>query len=464
MTDSSDHSSLGFDQHFPLAGLRPAAYNPRFLDDEGLAALRASLRLLGVVRPILATQAGIIVAGHQRTRACLAEGITHAPVYTLADVDEGDEVRFNQLHNGTDVELGVSVSVPPHASGWVDVLPAKIVGVAMQPGAPVRHEIHRLVNRYGLWGGAVATADGTVVSGGQYALACMIASRPCRVCYLSTEASAHAAYLSRTYGVFDYSRIASAPWQQTFCQPSRVEGSRVENSPLYQDYVLPTLRKRDRLFDLGCGMGAYVRRLRAAGYSATGWEPYPRTGNTINRDDAVAMTRALIEELARGPFDVGVADSVVNATADVGRAYDVCRGLSAAVKLGGLVHMAGIDRDGWESSALAKGYHRKDGSIRQVHFFDRSGQSAMRVHGGWMFQWANRREDVHTLIETTIGTIERIKIVDGYWRLTARNTRPEGTSVLLAAARREFDPAYPDGAGLGLAAEVVAALARNIGA
>ena len=137
---------------------------------------------------------------------------------------------------------------------------------------------------------------------------------------------------------------------------------------------------------------------------------------------------------------------------------------AAAVKLGGRIHMAGIDRVGWESDARAKAYHQKDGRIRKVHFFDRTGQSAMRFHGGWMFQWANRPEDVHTLIETTIGPIERIKTSQGYWRLTARNTRPEGTAVLLAAALREFDPAYPDGVGLGLAAEVAAALARNLGA
>lgn len=460
--DSSATLSPGFDPHFPLSALRPAPYNPRRIDEGGIAALQESLRLLGVVRPILATRAGLIVAGHQRTRACLAEGITHAPVFVLTDLGEGDEISFNQLHNGTDVEMGVVVSVPPHAPGWVDVPYTEIAGELKQPGGPVRHEIHRLINRYGLWGGAVATAEGEVVSGRQYALACASSSRPCRVYYLRPDARAHVEYLARAYGTFDYSRLPSTPWHQTFCQPHRVEGSMTAESPLYREFVLPGLRKHDRLLDLGCGVGAYVRRLRAVGFTAVGWEPYPRTGSSLDREAAATMTRDLIAALARGPFDVGVADSVVNATGAVERSYDVCRALSAAVKVGGFVYLAGLSLERMAAEPNATTYGRKAIPVRCVHFFDENGFTAAHTRGAWMMQWACSSERLRHLVESTIGPIEKMQVTKSYWRLRARNTQPEGREVLLAAALREFDPVYPDGVGLGLAADVCAALGRNL--
>lgn len=454
--------SLGFDPDGDLTGLRPAPYNPRHLDEAAAEELRESLRRLGLVRPIIATADGTIVAGHQRTMTCKALGVTRGALFIVPPVCEGDEVRFNQLHNGTDVELNVQVRLPAGAPGWAEHPPEAIDGELLQPGGPVRHEIYRLVNRYGLWGGAVAMPDGRVVSGGQYALACKAHGRPCRVCYLTPEGAEHAEYLARTYGVFDYSRVPSTPWQQTFCQPQRYEGSQTAESPLYREFVLPRFRRRERLLDLGCGVGAYVRRMRAAGLDATGWEPYPREFDTIDRNVARALTLDLIAALGRGPFDVGVSDSVVNATGSVDRSRDVLRGLALAVRQGGRVYVSGIEREALQSDEKSPRYGGKDGRIRRIHFLDDKGFTANHYHGGWMFQWANREADARALLEAHIGPVVRMDVSNSYWRAEVTNTRPEGESVLLEAALREFDPAYPDGVGLGLAAEVQSALARNL--
>jgi hypothetical protein len=174
------------------------------------------------------------------------------------------------------------------------------------------------------------------------------------------------------------------------------------------------------------------------------------------------MTRGLIAALAQGPFDVGVADTVVNATGAIERSYDLCRALSAAVKVGGVVYLAGLARDKMEAEVTVATYGRKAGAIRAVHFFDESGFTAAHTRGAWMMQWACSADALRKLVEGTIGPIEKLQVSSNYWRLRARNTQPEGREVLLAAALREFDPAYPDGVGLGLAAEVCAALGRNL--
>lgn len=450
--------SPGFHPDFDIAGLQPAEYNPRLIDAESFAELRRSVRTHGVIRPIIATAAGVIVAGHQRTKACLAEGITRAPAYIIASVVEGDEARFNQLHNATDVEHAASVTVPPAAPGWRDVPAGEIIGDAQQPGGPVRHEIFRLLNRYGLWGGAVAKADGTVVVGAQYALTCALARRPCRMYYLPAEAG-ETDLLTRGYGHFNYSALKRTPWHQTFCQPQR-NGGILANSPLYEGFVMPRLTRTERLVDVGCGTGAYIRRLRAGGYRATGWEPYWRKGTAIDRGAARTLTDELLAEFERdGPFDVGVADTVVNATGSVDSARDVALLLSALVKPGGRVYVSGIAREGADREAASGRYATKMARLRRVHFHDPTGLTAIHYRGEWFYQWAASQVQVTAFAEN-IGKVQRAK-ANGYWWLELSNDRPVPSAEVIAAVRREFELPYPDGSTLGMGDRAVEVLGRQ---
>lgn len=64
----------------PLAKLRPAAYNPRHMPDEELAALARSMTEFGVVDPIIANKDGTVIGGHQRLKAAQLAGIEIVPV------------------------------------------------------------------------------------------------------------------------------------------------------------------------------------------------------------------------------------------------------------------------------------------------------------------------------------------------------------------------------------------------
>lgn len=116
----------------PIAGLKGADYNPRRIDPGAVDRLIESLKVLGVCKPIIVRN-NTIVAGHQRTRALRMSGITHAPCYLLNhDTTSYDEVRFNQLHNGTDLDTGdEAVRVPafgPGTSGFVEIDPDDMPG------------------------------------------------------------------------------------------------------------------------------------------------------------------------------------------------------------------------------------------------------------------------------------------------------------------------------------------------
>jgi len=91
---------------YDITGIKPASYNPRKITDESLKILQDSIKLLGIVKPII-IRGDTIIAGHQRTKALVAEGGKVAPAYLLAEnVNTYDEMLFNQLHNGTDMDTG----------------------------------------------------------------------------------------------------------------------------------------------------------------------------------------------------------------------------------------------------------------------------------------------------------------------------------------------------------------------
>jgi ParB family chromosome partitioning protein len=190
----------------PLAGLRGVDYNPRRITE-----LRESLSRLGVCKPIIVS-GGLIVAGHQRTRSLRLLGIETAPAIMLDDVSTEDEIRFNQLHNGTDFDAGdEAADVGPAGCEprEFEMVPIGLVRGNMRAAmANVRAEICKLTLRYGNWGGCVATMSGRVIHAAQYVLACKALGLPVRTFRVPDEmADEAAALLNRQYGVFSYAHL-----------------------------------------------------------------------------------------------------------------------------------------------------------------------------------------------------------------------------------------------------------------
>ncbi|WP_405668932.1 ParB N-terminal domain-containing protein [Streptomyces sp. NBC_00055] len=97
-----------FHEAYPLKDLRPADYNPRHLSDEACARLQEPIGRHGVVKPVILNADGTLVAGHQRTKAMTALGMTHTPAVMLGTkVRLTDEIQFNLLHNRVETEASV---------------------------------------------------------------------------------------------------------------------------------------------------------------------------------------------------------------------------------------------------------------------------------------------------------------------------------------------------------------------
>jgi ParB family chromosome partitioning protein len=209
---------------YPINEIRGAEYNPRRIDKDALQRLQVSLAALGCCKPIIVRHQ-TIVAGHQRTKALRAMGITTAPVYLLAaETNLADEVLFNQLHNGTDMDLGeedAKVPVPPGTEGYYTVKPTDIVGNMRSSGASIRAEIMRLISKYGPWGACVAKPNGDIIHAAQYALACRATNLPLLV-YVLREDQVEAAhtYLPAKYGEFCYDSLERNTFIQSFASRS----------------------------------------------------------------------------------------------------------------------------------------------------------------------------------------------------------------------------------------------------
>lgn len=208
-----------FHPEYPLSDLRPAPYNPRRISLGAIEELQASLKTLGPVKAIIARNDRTIVAGHQRTKAMMSVGISHAPVYMLQGISDVDEVRFNQIHNAADIEIGgcrISIRTPLEP-GWHLIQPEDLELITKSTKASQLSEILKLLAKFGEWGNAVADTTGRILASPLYALACHNLRRPLRVAVVpQSKGVAVLRFLGKQYGEFHYSHLPEQMWAQTF--------------------------------------------------------------------------------------------------------------------------------------------------------------------------------------------------------------------------------------------------------
>lgn len=447
---------------FDIRTLKGADYNPRRIDADTFARLRASVRTLGCVKPIIA-RGPVIVAGHQRTKAMLAEGITHAPAFLLGtDASTYDEVRFNQLHNGTDLDYGGErmrvVTEWQLAPGFVMVAPHRIAQGAggSSRGAKVRNEIMRLITRHGDWGGCVANRRGEIFHAAQYAISAKTLGRPCLVHIVPDEIEAEARKaLAAQYGVFSYDHLPKQTFIQTLAQLNRLSGEEKDNrSPTYENLIIPWLVKHPgaRVLDFGCGKGDYVERLSRAGHNIIGLEFFRRAAQE-NKIDVAAVTRmadAVERSLTEhGLFDAVVCDYVLNSVDSVQAEQDVITCVAGLCKPDGTVWLSGRRREQVDDSL------RSDVAVnrrvkRNIEFLDEHGFSGLFRSGRWFYQKFHTRDQVRQLMACYGIQIRTHNEQHVSWQIEGTpGVRDQYADVIQSLAREFNMPLNDDGRRLG---------------
>lgn len=87
--------------------LIPASYNPRKVDPDRLALVELSIKKLGWLLPVYATETGELLSGHQRTHVAQSLGYTHAPTVIMPPMDDRARKAINILFNRSTNDMDI---------------------------------------------------------------------------------------------------------------------------------------------------------------------------------------------------------------------------------------------------------------------------------------------------------------------------------------------------------------------
>jgi ParB family chromosome partitioning protein len=458
-----------------ITGLHGAEYNPRKIGQSDREALQESITTLGCVKPIIAVKStGLIVAGHQRTNALRANGITHAPVFWLTKVNDHDAARFNQLHNGTDMDNGDEGASFP---GGFDSLGMQVADSGRlqanwrASGADLRNAIARLIKLHGPWGACVATQSGEVVHCAQYAIASALSLDPLTVFVIEDErAEEYRSRLSRAYGVFSYDHIKRKSYVQSEAQMTRMSEKRLNRSGLWEQHLQPWLKDNPtaRVLDFGCGRGEYARDAIKKGFNVTMLEFYPRKdgGSCCGSQRLVDVARAnsmvtetLAQFKASGPFDAVICDSVMNSVDSIQTEAHVLNTLNVLTKMGGTLFISGRSFGEVEKGGKRKSASTGQGGVR-LTYLDENGLTAVLRDGAWFFQRFHKPEQIAELMDRHGFRVDAIQDASsGSWRRRVTKIAEPSHEDTRAALAHEFDmPLNDTGRTLGRASDAISVI------
>jgi ParB family chromosome partitioning protein len=259
-------------------------------------------------------------------------------------------------------------------------------------------------------------------------------------------------------------------WAQTLAQMKRLRdtggGIRIR-SRTYERFILPRIRKTDRVLDFGAGQMDYVRRLQREGYDIHGLEFYLRQPHSMELD--VARVHEHIGELcrdlaARGRYDVVVCDSVINSVTSPRAEAAVLSTVNALTRPGGLIVFSGRCRE--HIDRLSGRRSQSTRLNREVWFLDRDGITAMYQRGVWLFQKFHTAGQVHELAKRFIGPRYEItdhrsmsggEFRDSAWAVAGHKQVDLDDETVRDSLAFEFDLPLPDGKRYGRASDIVRA-------
>lgn len=387
-----------------IQDLYRADYNPRIISDASFLKLKESLQTFGVCKPVIANQNGILIAGHQRTRAMKEVGITEVPCYVNdKKIAIHDEIRFNLFHNSIETENS-QVSIKGDLPFGYSKVEADRVHVNSFHNGTIIKEICRLLSAYGEWGSVIVNEDGTVIHNADYGAATTLLHMPCLVYKMNNEqAEQFLSYMQVDYGRYDYAALGIKAYNQTHCQMSRTGQL---HSRLYERYVLPHLSKETRLIDFGAGRMQYVQKLQKEGYKAFGYEPHYKKAGTTSFDvrAIVSHIKAIERDIKRnGLYDRCVLDSVLNSITSNEFEHAVMLTCNALMKQDGVFYTGTRNIRQTISQMngdVAKSLHRR------IEFLDKDKYSATFRSGVWTLQKFHDKETLYALCRKYFKQVE----------------------------------------------------------
>ena len=433
-------------EYVKFTDIKPADYNPRRISDSAFAELKGSLKTLGFILPIIVNRENMtIVAGHQRTKAAMAIGLTEVPCYYVSGIDIESEVRFNQVHNGIELEPDIhSECLNVRAPGFYDDIAAEDFIIKDSKATIVKDMCQLMVN----YGNALCAIviGSECVFGNNYIKAAKITGMPIHCCFVEESKRAmFEYYFKQDYGVFSYDHIERGDFVQGLAQPPRLKV--LPWSCLYE-IVVPHLQNEDRksvkVFDFGCGKAQYITKLhKQLGYrNAIGLEFFNHNTVGISVEHGQEMVDDFIAFVkANGKFDYVICDAVINSvnTQEAEDAVLMC--LNLFCKMGGKIFISGRNLEYMKQQTEA---NRNTTPMMSINFFDENGLTAIMKQGQWFFQKFLTDEDVDKIIKRMGFDVFVRKKSSGYFFIGAYKTKDFPKEEYAKAVDYEFNLKLPN--------------------
>lgn len=433
-------------EYVKFTDIKPADYNPRRISDSAFAELKGSLKTLGFILPIIVNRENMtIVAGHQRTKAAMAIGLTEAPCYYVSGIDIESEVRFNQVHNGIELEPDIhSECLNVRAPGFYDDIAAEDFIIKDSKATIVKDMCQLMVN----YGNALCAIviGSECVFGNNYIKAAKITGMPIHCCFVEESKRAmFEYYFKQDYGVFSYDHIERGDFVQGLAQPPRLKV--LPWSCLYE-IAVPHLQNEDRksvkVFDFGCGKAQYITKLhKQLGYrNAIGLEFFNHNTVGISVEHGQEMVDDFIAFVkANGKFDYVICDAVINSvnTQEAEDAVLMC--LNLFCKMGGKIFISGRNLEYMKQQTEA---NRNTTPMMSINFFDENGLTAIMKQGQWFFQKFLTDEDVDKIIKRMGFDVFVRKKSSGYFFIGAYKTKDFTKEEYAKAVDYEFNLKLPN--------------------
>lgn len=433
-------------EYVKFTDIKPADYNPRRISDSAFAELKGSLKTLGFILPIIVNRENMtIVAGHQRTKAAMTIGLTEAPCYYVSGIDIESEVRFNQVHNGIELEPDIhSECLNVRAPGFYDDIAAEDFIIKDSKATIVKDMCQLMVN----YGNALCAIviGSECVFGNNYIKAAKITGMPIHCCFVEESKRAmFEYYFKQDYGVFSYDHIERGDFVQGLAQPPRLKV--LPWSCLYE-IAVPHLQNEDRksvkVFDFGCGKAQYITKLhKQLGYrNAIGLEFFNHNTVGISVEHGQEMVDDFIAFVkANGKFDYVICDAVINSvnTQEAEDAVLMC--LNLFCKMGGKIFISGRNLEYMKQQTEA---NRNTTPMMSINFFDENGLTAIMKQGQWFFQKFLTDEDVDKIIKRMGFDVFVRKKSSGYFFIGAYKTKDFPKEEYAKAVDYEFNLKLPN--------------------
>lgn len=373
-----------------INNIKGAQYNPRVIEDIEFLTLKESLSNLGFIIPIIVNDKNnVIVAGHQRTKAAKELNFDNIPVIRVDDIELGDEIKLNQLHNAVDKEPAKMPNLKyEHDEGFTSISYTEFDCYEWYP-VYIR-EICQLIIKYGNILSCVVS-DGEVLIGGNYVKACQLLRYDINTYVLNSDLKDYAlSYLYKSYGKYTYENTEKNTYIQGLAQlhrnPTRTDGKKAFKSQLYEKQVIPYLMENPeaKVLDFACGKGAYVDMLNDE-YDITGLEFFNNNGQTLDISKGHLMIDELINKIKIiEKFDVIVCDSVVNSVDSHEAEEHILTCLNLFLKEGGKLFISGRSLKHMLRDTMYK-YDITTGK-RFIEFVDERGLTSNFRKGHWYYQ------------------------------------------------------------------------------